>query len=72
LRPWVHLRRARERFAGEMERIAPPAQKGMIEMHDEGIQRTPLAWFSLRGVTTILDPHLQTGRGHDARFSRII
>ena len=55
-----------------MERIAPPAQKGMIEMHDQGIQRTPLTWFSVRGVTTILDPNLQMGRVHDARFSRII
>ncbi len=72
MRPWDHLRRARECFAGEMERIAPPAQKGMIEMHDQGIQRTPLAWFFVRGVTTILDPHLQTGRVRDARFSRII
>lgn len=55
-----------------MERIAPFAQKGMIEMHDQDIQRTPLTWFSVRGVTTILDPNLQMGRVHDARFSRII
>ena len=67
----AHLIRMREYFATEIERLAPLAEAGLVEISDECIQVTASGWFYVRGVAMAFDRHLQADNVRE-RFSRII
>ena len=58
-------------FAPELERLKAFEAEGLVEVDDEAIRITALAWFFVRGVAMVFDRYLQS-REARARFSRII
>ena len=61
----------RHYFAAEIERLAEMQADGLVEVHDNGIQVTPMGWYFVRGVAMVFDRYLQADRNR-ARFSKII
>ncbi|MBL8280230.1 MAG: oxygen-independent coproporphyrinogen III oxidase [Pelomonas sp.] len=67
----AHLVRFREVFAAELERLAPLAEMGLVEVDAQSIRVTPLGWYFVRAVAMVFDRHLQGDQVRE-RFSRII
>jgi oxygen-independent coproporphyrinogen III oxidase len=67
----AHLIDMREYFGAELERLAPFAAEGLVEIDDESIEVTALGWYFVRGVAMVFDRYINADQTR-ARFSRII
>jgi oxygen-independent coproporphyrinogen-3 oxidase len=67
----AHLLRMKDYFAGELERLKPLADMGLVQVSDRSIEVTSLGWYFVRGVALVFDRYLQADRTRE-RFSRII
>jgi oxygen-independent coproporphyrinogen-3 oxidase len=67
----AHLIRMREYFGAELERLAPLAAEGLVEVSDDAIQVTALGWYFVRGIAMVFDRYINADQTR-ARFSRII
>jgi oxygen-independent coproporphyrinogen-3 oxidase len=67
----AHLIRMRDYFAGELERLAPLADAGLVEIERDAIQVTATGWYVVRAVAMVFDRYLQNDQVRE-RFSRII
>lgn len=56
-------------FATELERLRAMQGDGLVEVHPDRIQVTPMGWFFVRGVAMVFDTYVQSAR---ARFSKIL
>jgi oxygen-independent coproporphyrinogen-3 oxidase len=67
----AHLIEMRKYFADELERLAPLAAEGLVEVDEHSIQVTAMGWFFVRGIAMVFDRYLRSDEVR-ARFSRII
>ena len=67
----AHLIEMRKYFAEELERLAPLADEGLVEVDDRSIQVTAMGWYFVRGIAMVFDRYLRSDQVR-ARFSRII
>ena len=67
----AHLIRMPEYFGAELERLAPLAAEGLVEVSDDAIQVTALGWYFVRGIAMVFDRYINADQTR-ARFSRII
>ena len=67
----AHLVDFRRYFASELQRLAPLAEQGLLEIEAEAIQLTPLGWYFVRAVAMVFDRHLQVDRDRE-RYARLI
>jgi oxygen-independent coproporphyrinogen-3 oxidase len=67
----AHLINMRDYFGAELERLAPFAAEGLVEIDDESIEVTALGWYFVRGVAMVFDRYINADQTR-ARFSRII
>jgi oxygen-independent coproporphyrinogen-3 oxidase len=58
-------------FESELVALRELQDRGMVELHRDGIVVTALGWFFVRAVAMVFDRYLQSDRNR-ARFSRII
>jgi len=61
----------REYFADEIERLAPLAQAGLVELEPGAVQVTEAGWYLVRAVAMTFDRHLKRNPAPE-RFSRIV
>jgi oxygen-independent coproporphyrinogen-3 oxidase len=66
-----HDIRFAERFAGELEALAPLAADGLVELSPDRIRVTPRGRLLVRHVAMIFDRHLREA-AERARYSRVI
>jgi oxygen-independent coproporphyrinogen III oxidase len=62
----------RRYFAGELDRLAPLAEDGLIEWTDEGFAVTRDGLLFLRAIARLFDAHLAPSGQTQGRFSRIV
>ncbi|MDE2613611.1 MAG: oxygen-independent coproporphyrinogen III oxidase [Burkholderiales bacterium] len=67
----AHLVKFREAFAGELERLEPLQEMGLVEVDDTSLQVTPKGWYFVRAVAMTFDRYLQADQVRE-KFSRII
>jgi len=67
----AHLINMREYFGAELERLAPLAAEGLVEIDERSIQVTALGWYFVRGIAMVFDRYIHADQTR-ARFSRII
>lgn len=61
----------RQYFGAELGQLEEMEEQGLVKMHPDGVEVTPMGWFFVRGVAMVFDKYLQAGRNR-AQFSRII
>ena len=61
----------REYFAGEIERLAPLVQAGLVELEADAVQVTEAGWYLVRAIAMTFDTHLLRNPAPE-RFSRIV
>jgi oxygen-independent coproporphyrinogen-3 oxidase len=61
----------RERFAAELEQLAPLAAAGLVTLQADAIEVTASGRFVVRAVAMVFDRHLRADPARD-RFSRIV
>jgi oxygen-independent coproporphyrinogen-3 oxidase len=66
-----HGLRLRTHFAAELQRLAPLAADGFVELREDAVRVTPTGWYVVRAVAMAFDRHLQ-GDASRERFSRIV
>jgi oxygen-independent coproporphyrinogen III oxidase len=67
----AHLLDMKEYFANELERLAPLAAEGLVDVDDQSIQVTAMGWFYVRGIAMVFDRYTRVDQTR-AKFSRII
>jgi len=67
----AHLVDFRTQFAPELERLAELAAQGLVEVHPDAVQLTPIGWYFVRAVAMVFDKPLQSDRARE-RYSRVI
>ncbi|MDH3441869.1 MAG: coproporphyrinogen III oxidase, partial [Gammaproteobacteria bacterium] len=58
-------------FETELERLAPLAEDGLLEVDEQEIRVTPSGRLLLRSIAMVFDRHLSSG-ATDGRFSKAI
>lgn len=61
----------RQYFGAELGQLEEMEEQGLVKMHPDGVEVSPMGWFFVRGVAMVFDKYLQAGRNR-AQFSRII
>jgi len=61
----------RERFAAELEQLAPLVSADLVTLQRDAIEVTASGWFVVRAVAMVFDRHLRADPARD-RFSRIV
>jgi oxygen-independent coproporphyrinogen-3 oxidase len=67
----AHLVNFRQTFATELETMRALEASGLVEIHPDAIEVTPLGWYFVRSIAMVFDRHLQADRARD-HFSRVI
>ena len=67
----AHLIDPRTYFAAELEALATQEADGLVAVHDQAVEVTPLGWFFVRSIAAVFDRHLQADRARE-RYSKII
>ena len=67
----AHLIDVRRYFATEIEALGDLARDGLVTLHDDGLEVTPLGWYFVRSVAMVFDRHLRVDRSRE-RFSKVI
>ncbi len=67
----AHGVRMRDDFAAEIERLAPLAEAGLVEIEADAIQVSATGWYVVRAVAMVFDGFLQNDPQRE-RFSRIV
>ncbi|HEY5719264.1 MAG TPA: oxygen-independent coproporphyrinogen III oxidase [Gammaproteobacteria bacterium] len=65
-----HGVRVEDYFARELEALAPLAEDGLVELHDDRVEVTAAGRFLIRNVCMVFDRYLQGGTTQ--RFSKVI
>jgi oxygen-independent coproporphyrinogen III oxidase len=66
-----HLIDVQQYFAQELELLKELARDGLVTLHEDGLEVTPLGWYFVRSVAMVFDRHLRADRSRE-RFSRVI
>ncbi|WP_338413257.1 oxygen-independent coproporphyrinogen III oxidase [uncultured Sphaerotilus sp.] len=67
----AHLIDVRQYFAPELESLQDLARDGLVTLHEDGLEVTPLGWYFVRSVAMVFDRHLRADRSRE-RFSKVI
>ena len=67
----AHLIDFRSYFAVEVEALQDLASDGLVVLHDDGLEVTPLGWYFVRSVAMVFDRHLRADQSRE-RFSKVI
>ena len=67
----AHLVNFRQTFATELETLRALQASGLVEIHPDAIEVTPLGWYFVRSIAMVFDRHLQADRARE-HFSRVI
>jgi oxygen-independent coproporphyrinogen-3 oxidase len=67
----AHLIDFRSYFAPEIESLQDLARDGLVVLHDDGLEVTPLGWYFVRSVAMVFDRHLRADQSRE-RFSKVI
>ncbi len=67
----AHLIDFRSYFAVEVEALQDLAGDGLVVLHDDGLEVTPLGWYFVRSVAMVFDRHLRADQSRE-RFSKVI
>lgn len=67
----AHLIDVRQYFAQELEALQDLAHDGLVTLHEDGLEVTPLGWYFVRSVAMVFDRHLRADRSRE-RFSKVI
>ncbi len=62
----------RSYFSGELQRLAPLADDGLIEWRKDGFTVTAAGMMFLRAIAKVFDAYLVPNRQQQGRFSRIV
>jgi len=61
----------RDYFAPELRALHNLQEQGLVRLHAEGFDVTPLGWFFVRAVAMLFDRYVQERRNR-AQFSKIV
>ena len=61
----------RQYFAQELQELQGLARDGLVVLHEDGLEVTPLGWYFVRSVAMVFDRHLRADRSRE-RFSKVI
>jgi oxygen-independent coproporphyrinogen-3 oxidase len=67
----AHLVDFRKTFGAELDTLRTMQASGLVEVHPDAIEVTPLGWFFVRSIAMVFDRHLQADRARE-HFSRVI
>jgi oxygen-independent coproporphyrinogen III oxidase len=67
----AHLIDVRQYFAQELASLQALARDGLVTLHDDGLEVTPLGWYFVRSVAMVFDRYLRADRSRE-RFSQVI
>jgi oxygen-independent coproporphyrinogen III oxidase len=67
----AHLINVRQYFVQELESLKELERDGLVTLHDDGLEVTPLGWYFVRSVAMVFDHHLRADRSRE-RLSRVI
>ena len=61
-----------DHFADELSRLVPLADDGMVDLHDDRIEVTPMGRIFIRNVAMVFDAYLKRREGQPRIFSRTL
>jgi oxygen-independent coproporphyrinogen-3 oxidase len=67
----AHLIDVRQYFAPELESLKALERDGLVTLHEDGLEVTPLGWYFVRSVAMVFDRHLRADASRE-RFSKVI
>jgi len=67
----AHLVDFRGQFGPEIERLTELEKQGLVKLHADAVEVTPIGWYFVRAVAMVFDKPLQTDRARE-RYSRVI